>query len=410
MVPEGWSHRKLEEVLYRVVDPVEVDPTDIYQEIGIRSHGKGIFHKEPVQGEKLGNKRVFWVKSDCFIVNIVFAWEQAVARTTQEEVGKIASHRFPMYRPKDDAANVDFLTYYFKTPRGKRLLGLASPGGAGRNKTLGQKEFGNIGLLLPTGGEQQKIARILSTWDKTIETVERLIENSKAQKKALMQQLLTGKRRLPGFSHPWEEVHLGRICTYSKGYTYKSDEYSETPTEHNFLTLKSIEKGGGFNRNGVKYLTHEVDTKYQVSSGDIVFAITDLTRNALVVGSPLHVPSLPGQSITISMDLVKLRVNPSIDRSFLFYLLSIRSIRNFMKARSHGSTVLHLDVRGSRKARLFIPTNIDEQRGISSILNNIDKQLSAYEQTLKKHQVGKTALMQQLLTGKRRVKIDPEAG
>ena len=406
MVPEGWSRRKLAEILCRVVDPVEVDPTDIYQEIGIRSHGKGIFHKEPVQGEKLGNKRVFWVKSDCLIVNIVFAWEQAVARTTQEEVGKIASHRFPMYRPRDDTANVDFLTYYFKTSYGKRLLGLASPGGAGRNKTLGQKEFGNIGLLLPTGGEQQKIARVLSTWDKAIETVEKLIENSKAQKKALMQQLLTGKRRLPDFSHPWKEVHLGRICTYSKGYTYKSNEYSETPTEHNFLTLKSIEKGGGFNRNGVKYLTHEVDTKYQVSSGDIVFAITDLTRNALVVGSPLHVPSLPGQSITISMDLVKLRVNPSIDRNFLFYLLSIRSLRNFMRARSHGSTVLHLDVRGSKKARLFIPTNINEQRAISSILNSIDKQISTYEQTLKKHRVEKKALMQQLLTGKRRVKVD----
>jgi hypothetical protein len=54
------------------------------------------------------------VKPDCFIVNIVFAWEQAVARTTKKEVGKIASHRFPMYRPKDGKADVDYLAYFLK--------------------------------------------------------------------------------------------------------------------------------------------------------------------------------------------------------------------------------------------------------------------------------------------------------
>ena len=54
-----------------------------------RSHGKGIFYKEPVTGAALGNKSVFWIEPDCFIVNIVFAWEQAIGKTTQSEVGMI---------------------------------------------------------------------------------------------------------------------------------------------------------------------------------------------------------------------------------------------------------------------------------------------------------------------------------
>jgi len=70
------------------------------------------------QYRSLGNKRVFRVHPDCFIVNIVFAWEQAVAKTSANEIGMIASHRFPMFRPKNNQCNIDYLTYFFKTPRG----------------------------------------------------------------------------------------------------------------------------------------------------------------------------------------------------------------------------------------------------------------------------------------------------
>ncbi|MER9416260.1 restriction endonuclease subunit S [Mesorhizobium sp. M0306] len=196
MVPEGWAVQSIGDVLERVSNPVEVDPNAVYEQIGIRSHGKGIFDKEPVTGAELGDKRVFWVEPDCFIVNIVFAWEQAVARTAPSHKGKVASHRFPMYRPRRGRTDVDFLNYLFRTPLGKYLLGLASPGGAGRNKTLGQTEFDRLKLILPPVDEQKKIAEILSTWDAAIETSEKLLTNAEAQKLSLMQQLLTGKRRL----------------------------------------------------------------------------------------------------------------------------------------------------------------------------------------------------------------------
>jgi len=126
MVPEGWAVRAMGEVLERVAKPVSPEPKKLYREIGIRSHGKGIFHKEPVSGESLGDKRVFEIVPDCLVLNIVFAWEQAVARTTAAETGMIASHRFPMYRPKGDACDVDYLTYFFKSKRGKSLLELGS--------------------------------------------------------------------------------------------------------------------------------------------------------------------------------------------------------------------------------------------------------------------------------------------
>lgn len=126
-IPEGWSNLQISEILERVSDPIFPEPEENYYQIGIRSHGKGLFHKEPVTGESLGNKRVFRVHSDCFIVNIVFAWEQAVAKTSANEIGMIASHRFPMFRPNNNLCDVDYLTYFFKTPKGKYYSGPQNP-------------------------------------------------------------------------------------------------------------------------------------------------------------------------------------------------------------------------------------------------------------------------------------------
>ena len=82
ILPESWSVRTIAECLERVEHPVEVQANEMYTQIGIRSHGKGLFYKEPVTGDSLGNKSVFWIEPDCFILNIVFAWEQAIGKTT----------------------------------------------------------------------------------------------------------------------------------------------------------------------------------------------------------------------------------------------------------------------------------------------------------------------------------------
>ncbi|HWQ41398.1 MAG TPA: hypothetical protein VN456_05105, partial [Desulfosporosinus sp.] len=98
IIPAMWSCKKLGDVLQKVGKRVAVEKDVYYTQIGIRSHGKGLFYKEPVSGTELGNKTVFWLEKDCFVVNIVFAWEQAIGKTTENEVGMIGSHRFPMYR------------------------------------------------------------------------------------------------------------------------------------------------------------------------------------------------------------------------------------------------------------------------------------------------------------------------
>jgi type I restriction enzyme S subunit len=219
-----WKIKKFGELTERISNPVKVELEKMYQQIGIRSHGKGIFHKEFVDGKTLGNKRVFWVKEDVLIVNIVFAWEQAVAKTTKNEIGMIASHRFPMYLPIKTQSDLNYLLYFFLTKRGKSLLELASPGGAGRNKTLGQKEFENLKFLIPEVAEQNKIALFLSAIESKLNALKQKKNLLELYKKGVMQKLFSQELRFKnseGKEFPkWEKKKLGELNLYISDGNY----------------------------------------------------------------------------------------------------------------------------------------------------------------------------------------------
>lgn len=140
---------------------VEVEPAAEYAEIGVRSFGKGIFHKEPLLGIDLGNKRVFEIHPGDLILSNVFAWEGAVGLAQDSERGRIGSHRFMTYTPKSPDVDANYLRHYFTSEFGVEKLGIASPGSAGRNRTLAVERFEAIELTLPDIDEQRRIAEHL---------------------------------------------------------------------------------------------------------------------------------------------------------------------------------------------------------------------------------------------------------
>lgn len=190
------NQKPIMQIVDRIKNSFTPEENTLYKQIGIRSHAKGLFYKEAVSGKSLGNKSVFWIEPNCFIVNIVFAWERAIGKTTDADIGFIVSHRFPMYRPKAGILNLDYLLYFFKSLKGKYLLELASPGGAGRNKTLGQTEFLKLKIPVPSMEEQIRLVNVLDTATKELHQYQQKLSNLKLQKKGLMQQLLTGKTRI----------------------------------------------------------------------------------------------------------------------------------------------------------------------------------------------------------------------
>ena len=129
--------------------PVQIDFSEDYHELGIRSFGKGTFHKPSINGGSLGTKRIFRIETGDLLFNIVFAWEGAIAVAKQEDQGRVGSHRFLTCVPKEGLTTSPFLCFHFLSRQGLQQLGDASPGSAGRNRTLGMQTLEAIQVPVP---------------------------------------------------------------------------------------------------------------------------------------------------------------------------------------------------------------------------------------------------------------------
>lgn len=164
-ITKGAPRRPMAEVAPLKRRPVEVEPSGKYHEIGIRSFGKGTFHKPPIEGLSVGTKKLFRIEADDLLFNIVFAWEGAVAVATPRDHGRVGSHRFLTCVPKKGLATSRFLCFHFLTDEGLEQLGNASPGGAGRNRTLGLKALEEICVPVPAFEKQVWFDSLLAKLD-----------------------------------------------------------------------------------------------------------------------------------------------------------------------------------------------------------------------------------------------------
>lgn len=315
------------------------------------------------------------MEPDCFIVNIVFAWEMAVARTTNKDKGYIASHRFPMYRSKEEVLDLDFITYLFKSPRGKYLLNLASPGGAGRNKTLGQKEFEETEVFIPLNiKEQQKIASILSTWDKAIELKEQLIERKTGQKKGLMQNLLNG--RITKFGMKIEE--------------YQAYKLNEIMKIKHGKDQKKVQKENG---------------RYPIlGTGGIIGRTDDFLydKESVLIGrkGTIDRPYYMDKPFWTVDTLFYSEINEGFLPKYIYYLFNLIPWKYYNEAT--GVPSLSASNIGSIKVKL---PGLESQKKISEILTKIDEEIELLKKESEYLKLQRQSVMQQLLTGKIRVKV-----
>lgn len=376
------------DILERVEVPVNVEPDKEYVQIGIRSHGKGLFYKEPVLGKALGNKQVFWIQPNCFILNVVFAWEQAITKTTENEIGMIGSHRFPMYRPKNDLVDIDYLIYYFLTKRGTDILEAASPGGAGRNRTLGQERFLKSKITLPTLPEQQKIATILSTQDKVIELKEKRLAQKQQQKKYLMQQLLTGKKRLPGFDRKWNYVKANEIfkSIVDKSHDGKLEVLSSTQ-DKGIVPRSQVDID-------IKYNENSLSTYKKVCEGDFVISLRSFQggieySNYAGIVSPAY---------TVLRAIVK--IDAGYYKQFFKSSNYIKRLNVAVYGIRDGKQISYDDF---GQIKIPVPP-IEEQREVAKVLSTADHEIELLQKSIEAEKQKKKALMQSLLTGAVRVK------
>ena len=142
--------------------PVDVKAASLYPEIGIRSFGNGTFHKPVLTGLEVGSKRIFMIEPGDLLFSNVFAWEGAIAVARPEDTARFGSHRFISCIPDSAKAIANFLCFFFLTDEGLALIGKASPGGAGRNRTLGISTLEKILVPVPDLADQRWFCSLLA--------------------------------------------------------------------------------------------------------------------------------------------------------------------------------------------------------------------------------------------------------
>jgi type I restriction enzyme S subunit len=190
-----WKTVSLGDVLEPITRPT-AKPQGKFLAAGIRSHGKGVFLKHDFIPANIALDELFELKAGDLVVNITFAWEGAAAIVPPEADGALVSHRFPTYGFRDGKSDRSFFRHYIRTKRFVFDCGIASPGGAGRNRVLGKSAFLGIELSLPPNEEQQAIGSILDTADQQLTLLRNQRTALDQQKRGLMQRLLTGRLKV----------------------------------------------------------------------------------------------------------------------------------------------------------------------------------------------------------------------
>jgi type I restriction enzyme S subunit len=261
----------------------------------------------------------------------------------------------------------------------------------------------NLGILraytipLPPLAEQEAIAGALSDADAWIESLEQLIAKKRQIKQGAMQELLTGKRRLPGFSGKWETKRLGDIGSFLKGSGVRKNEansgdipcvrYGEIYTHHNDYIRR-------FNSSISRAVA---ETATRLNYGDLLFAGSGETKAEIgkCVAYAHDMEAYAGGDIVILRSIKSVPV-------FMGYYCNTRAIAEQKAARGQGDAVVHISSSALAGVQICVP-EIHEQTAIATLLSEMDTEIESLESKLAKAREVKQGMMQELLTGRIRL-------
>ena len=301
-------------------------------------------------------------------------------------------------RPKNDMFVPEYCKYCFTTEaiRSAIIMGCTYTTRALTNGT----QLSAIEIVVPPKPEQEAIAKSLTEIDDLISSLEKLITKKKAIKQGAMQELLTGKRRLPGFSGEWETRTLHEISNEMVdgpfGSNLKTEHYT-TERQVRIIQLSNIGEAGWNNAN-VKYTTFSHAAELQrciVQPGSILIA------KMMPAGRAIICPDNE-KSYILGSDVVKVVPNSSVDSRYLVYATKSRFYLDQIADDTQGSTRARTSVSKLRKTAILFPEK-DEQIAIADILSEMDMEIAALEGKIAKYRQIKQGMMQQLLTGKIRL-------
>ena len=300
-------------------------------------------------------------------------------------------------------ANVDpiFLSYFLVLQK-KTMMALVNTANHGTGR-LDTDLLRGLSVLLPPLAEQRRIAEILSTWDGAIETVENLIANARAQKKALMQSLLTGNKRLPGFPGEWATVTLDKAAQIIVSNVDKKSVATERAVR--LCNYMDVYRSDRIDADMDFMAATAVDAqirKFGLRVGDVLITKDSETPDDIAI------PSFVGSTapdLVCGYHLAIIRPRNGTDGQFLKFYFEHPHTRHFFSSRANGATRFGLTIDAIQTAPIALPSFAEQQR-IGEVICAAELEIARLNPIAASLRREKSALMQQLLTGKRRVMVD----
>ena len=410
MMPDEWERRPIKDLCESIIDCVNktakhVETITPYKMIRTTNVRNGSVDTTNVRfvNEDTYNK---WIRRGApQRGDIIFTREAPVgeAGILENADGVFLGQRTMMYRAHPQKSDNHFLLYSLLSGYCQKQIEDFSNGGTVAHMRV--PDCGKIIINTPSLPEQRKIALILTTWDKAISTTKKLIESSKQQKKSLMQQLLTGKKRLINpetgvqFDGIWKDVKIGEISSIYDG-THSTPKYVEVGVP--FYSVEHLTKCDFSN---TKYISEEVFNKenkrVRLEQNDIL-----MTRIG-DIGTAKCLDWDVRASFYVSLALIKANSTKFNSVFMAFYINANRFHRELHKRTIHVAFPKKINLGEINKCQVLLPS-LQEQQKIASVLTASDKEIETLKTKLTHLQQEKMALMQQLLTGKRRVKVEEE--
>lgn len=288
--------------------------------------------------------------------------------------------------------------YYLLQTKKREMLEKAT---ASTFAEISKSALCEIPLQAPEKQEQEQIAQVLFDIDALITDLQKLIQKKKNIRQGTMQMLVTGKKRLDGFSGEWVKINLAKNSRLKARIGWQGLTTAEYLDEgYSYLITGTDFKDGRIEWNGCHYVDYDrfaQDPNIQVSNGDLLLT-KDGTIGKVAFVSELKRPA----TLNSGVFLVK-PITDAYTAHFMFYVLESSVFKNFLQQLSAGSTINHLYQKDLVKFDLYVPPTKEEQEAIAGILFDMDSDIHRLEKKLSKYQKIKQGMMEELLTGKVRL-------
>lgn len=395
--PYGWTETTLKDVLTVIRRPAMIVDEGVYQLVTAKRSRGGIVPREKLKGKSIRTKTQFFLRENDFLISRRQIIHGACGIVPQELDNALVSGEYSVLRVKPSLL-LKYLKYLSETIYFQQTCFQSSVGVDVEKMIFDLDKWLGYKFQIPRLEEQQSIVDILDTWEKAIDLGKKQIDSKHQLQKTLEDQLLNGKKRFPGFTDDWIDYHLGEIATLATGGTpdTKRREYwgGNIPWMNSGeINLRYVHHVDG--RITTLGLENSNAKMVPVNSVLIALAGQGKTRGMVAVN---YIETTTNQSIAAIIP------NPDIiDFQFLFHSLNYRYQKlRTLSGGDGGRGGLNLSI--LRELPIKTPP-LSEQRKIAQVLKLIDSELELLAQRLNIWKIQQKSLVQQLLTGKVRVKI-----